>query len=63
MLGLIKKYEKAIEELEERIEFYQCAKVNDEKELKDFKNKILFYKAKKETLEEVLQGKDINMYF
>jgi len=64
MKGLIAKYEKAIKELEERIEFYKKELDNEKRELKriEYVKAIVFYEGKKEALEEVLQGKDINMY-
>lgn len=54
MRGLVNKYEKAIKELEARIEFY--TKEND-------KEKVAFLTGKKEALEEVLNGQNINYYY
>jgi predicted ATP-grasp superfamily ATP-dependent carboligase len=54
MRGLVNMYEKAIKELEARIEFY--AKENN-------KEKVAFLTGKKEALEEVLNGQKINYYY
>lgn len=64
MRGLIKKYEKIIEELEERINFY-TEKMNESKTLEDkekMREYLYFYKGKKEAIEEILDGKEINYY-
>lgn len=77
MRGLVNKYERAIKELEARIEFYkeEERKVKNNNKLKEeneieyialagkYSDMVVFLTAKKQALEEVLEGRNINYYY